>query len=138
MLCAAGMLARRRQRLAHGRACRAVEVVEDLCVLEELAPLDHPPKLVRCDEMVIATLDLVGARRARRVGDGKAQLRLAFHQGLHETGLAGTRGRRDDVQTAGFRGRLRNRARIRLHPPLLEVPHRRAPSALITLIYHDI
>src|SRR5882757_2475860 len=96
-----------RQRLLHGSQPGTVAIVEDPGVLEKLMVRDHFLKALGADEVVIAPGDFVGPGLARGVGHRELDARLALHQGLYQTGLAGAGGCRNYVKASLWHRSLR-------------------------------
>ena len=63
-------------------------MVVHLCVLKEFAGLDPDDEIRFRHKLVIFTINLAGARRARGAGDGVNEFR-GFTQGFHQRGFAG-------------------------------------------------
>ena len=128
-----------RSASSHRAQAGSVEIVEHLRMLEKLAALGHFLELRMRDEMIVAALDLVGPRLARGVGHREAQPRLAFHQRLHQAGLAGARRRSDHVQASDLgAGPILLELLGARHSILLDVLHLLGRSASINLINNDI
>src|SRR5690554_2395316 len=83
---------------------RAVVVTVDLGPLEKFTGIAHRPEAFDVDEMVVLPVHLALARRAGGVGDGQLHARVARQQTMHQRGLAGPRGGRDDDQGSGHGG----------------------------------
>ncbi len=103
-----------RASLATWPARRAVVIVEDLGVFQELAAVDHQVEIGAVDEMIVDAVTLAG-RFGRVVAEtDKAKLRLQLQQPARNRGLAGARRRRQhqhqpaplDVDKAGWSRRL--------------------------------
>ncbi|MNF92363.1 hypothetical protein D3C84_750050 [compost metagenome] len=92
------------QGLLHPALGSAVEVAEDLGMLEEVAVLEHVDELFAGHEVVIDAVHFPRAHAAGGVGDGYADVRLGVDQGLDQAGLAGAGGGGNDVQGAGGGG----------------------------------
>ena len=68
---------------------------------DELAALDHGAERRLVDEVVLAAVLLLAARRSRRVRDRDDEVRVELEQRLDEARLAGAAGRGDDEEVAG-------------------------------------
>ena len=77
-----------------------VKVSVNLCPFEKFARLAQGAETIPRNEVVIRAIALTRARRARREGDGELQGGVAHQEFAHQRGLAGTRRRGDDEQTA--------------------------------------
>ena len=82
---------------------RAVQVSEDVGVLDEFARGDQALEFRAVDEVVVLAVDLTRARLAGGAGHREREPGAARHDGVQQARLARARGRRDDVQVAALR-----------------------------------
>jgi hypothetical protein len=84
----------------HGRARRAVEMIEHPGMLEELAAPDHAAEGCGVDELVVDAVLLAGPARPRRRRDAQLDLLVIVEELPRQSRLAGARGRRQDEHQA--------------------------------------
>ena len=77
---------------------RTVAIADIFGMLKQLIRRDHSVKRRACNEEVVRSVDLAGARGARCGGDGKAHIVAQTHQARDDGALSGARGAGDQDQ----------------------------------------
>ena len=77
---------------------RTVAIADIFSMLKQLVRRDHSVKRRACNEEVVRSVDLAGARGARRGRDGKAHVIAQAHQARDDRALSGARGAGDQDQ----------------------------------------
>ena len=98
-------------RLPNGASRRAVALAEDVRPLDQRMVGDELVEGFFIDEMIVDSVGLAGARRARRRGDGKRDAAVLGEDTAGHRGLARPRRRREHEQQApaGVRHRVDER-----------------------------
>src|SRR5882672_9566300 len=78
----------------------AVTVAVHFGRFQEIAALEHRLEGLAVDKVILAAVELAGARRPRGGGDRERQPLVVGQRSLHQGRFAGARGRRNDEETA--------------------------------------